>query len=217
MYFFFLLKITELSDLLLSSGRPEKEQFSRWIQQHPKKAFQIRSGSFRRTGWESGGSCNQFPLTIPLPPSQSLGSWWNQGTKQKVCFWAEKGASAFMPLSHGLSGVRLCQTWFSLLRKPTSLLDVSSLILLPMQNQTHRLILFVFLLRAQNPEVGVLLFCFLCFLLPFILFVPDLNRGLQRRVRNLLQEINTKRIRPPSGLLTLSFKSRYFPYPAPLF
>lgn len=59
----------------------------------------------------------------------------------------------------------------------------------------HRLILFVFSLRTKNPEVEVLLFPFLCFL-PFILFVPVLNRELQRKVRNLVQEVNTKRIRP---------------------
>lgn len=60
-----------------------------------------------------------------------------------------------------------------------------------MHNQTHRLILFVFSLRTKNPEVEVLLFPFLCFL-PFILFVPDLNRGLQREVRNLVQEVTPK-------------------------
>lgn len=74
------------------------------------------------------------------------------------------------------------------------------------RNQTHRLILLVHSLRTKNPEAEVLLFPFLCFL-PSILFVPDLNRGLQRRAISLVQEINTKRIRPPSSLLTLSLKA----------
>ena len=155
---------------------------------------------------EGGTGCISRSLVPPLPHNDVAGgSGQSQGVRQtssafQAETWAPTG-NAIMVLSQQREpGSFRCQT----------LIDSIQLILLDtpphipgMQNQTGKLILFVFSLRAKNSEVEVLLFPFLCFL-PFILFVPDLNGGLQRRVRNLVQEINTKRIRPPSSLLVLS-------------
>lgn len=137
MYFFSLLKIIELSDLFLRLGRPENEQSGRWMPQHRKNAFQTQSGSFRWSGWEWGGLCNQFPLAISLSPSQQNIPWVMEEPRY--------GAETLLP--SGEMGLCLCASkpqsfrcqtlpdWFSLFRKPRSLLNVSSLILLPTSSQ----------------------------------------------------------------------------------
>lgn len=70
------------------------------------------------------------------------------------------------------------------------------------QNQTYRLFLFEFSLWTKNPEVEILLFLFLWFF-PFHLFVPYNHKALCRTVTNLVQEINTERVRIPLQICIL--------------
>lgn len=175
----------------------------------------ISSAGLIMNSLEHGYRSTQGKLSIycmefaPFTTSHSSTTKWQVGHARvkvwdrKVCFPAEKWAStgnAMVALSlwHDLWSFR-CQAlrdFIQLAQKaqPFGVL-ITPLDIQGMQNQIHRLILVVFSLKTKNPEIEVILFPFLCFL-PFILFVPDLNRGLQRRVRNLVQEVSTKRIRP---------------------